>query len=394
MKVLMIGDYKPQVGGPSNVVQNLAHYLSRDHSVSVINSEEQPYPTGLGHWFDGEIEVWQEKVSFFNGRVIIPAAIRKTKRAFLLRNQVDLCHAHCPSDALVEVINPLKPLVLTLHGYPTPEILFNGTMEPNSLKFRALQWIEKNAIKRADAIIVVGKALKKWVVNEFGVDPCKVFYIPNGVNIEEFSPISHQRRIDLVKKYNLDNKHCLLFTKHFSSRYGAEYLVKALPEVIQKYPNTVCIMTNDDPWREKIVALANDLNVHKNIIFPGRVSFDELVGLYYVSDVYVHPSINDQETFGIALIEAMVCEKPVVATAVGGPKEIIEREKNVGILIPPKDPHAIADAVIKLLEDPIKANEIGKNARKYVESAYTWERVCDETLRVYEYATQAHANNF
>ena len=69
-------------------------------------------------------------------------------------------------------------------------------------------------------------------------------------------------------------------------------------------------MTNDDPWREEIVALADDLDVRENIIFPGRVNFDELVSLYHVSDVYVHPSINNQETFGIALIEAMVCEKP------------------------------------------------------------------------------------
>lgn len=394
MRILMIGAYKPQVGGPANVVQHLALCLSREHQVSVINSEEPLYPTGLGHWFDGEIEVWQEKVSFFGDRIVIPGAIQKAKRAFLLRNRVDLCHAHGPSDALIELINPLKPLVLTLHGYPTPEILLNGTMKPNSLKFRALQWIEKAAIKRADAIIVVGKTLKKWVINEFGVDPEKVFYVPNGVNIEEFSPISHQRRIDLVKKYNLDNKHCLLFTKHFSPRYGAEFLVKALPKVVQKYPNTVCIMTNDDPWREDIVALANDLGVRENIIFPGRVNFDELVGLYYVSDVYVHPSINDQETFGIALIEAMVCGKPVVATAVGGPKEIIEGGDNVGILIPPKDPYAIADAIIELLEDPIKAKEMGENARKYVESVYTWKRAYSETLRVYEYATRAHANKY
>lgn len=394
MRILMIGDYKPQVGGPSNVVQNLARHLSRQHQLSVINVEERPYPTGLGHWLDGNVDVWQEKVSFLDGRVVIPAAIQKTKRAFLLRNQVDLCHAHCPSDALVEIINPRKPLVLTLHGYPTPEILLNGTMKPNSLRFRALQWIEKNAIKRADAIIVVGMALKKWVIDEFGVDPHKIFYIPNGVNVEEFSLISHQRRTDPVKKYNLEDKHCLLFTKHFSPRYGAEYLVKALPEVIQKYPNTVCIMTNDDPWREEIVALADDLDVRENIIFPGRVNFDELVSLYHVSDVYVHPSINNQETFGIALIEAMVCEKPVVATAVGGPKEIIERGVNVGILVPPKDPHAIANAVVELLKDPVKAKKIGRNARKYVESVYTWERVCDETLRVYEYATQVHANNF
>ncbi|MCE5338451.1 MAG: glycosyltransferase family 4 protein [Methanomicrobiaceae archaeon] len=394
MKILMIGDYKPQVGGPSNVVQNLAHYLSRQHQISVINVEEQPYPTGLGHWFDEIIEVWQEKVSFFDGRIVIPAAIQKAKRALLLRNQVDLCHAHCPSDALVEVINPLKPLVLTLHGYPTLEILLNRTMKSNSLRFRALQWIEKSAIKRADAIIVVGKALKDWVITEFGADPHKVFYIPNGVNVEEFSPISHQKRIDLVKKYNLDNKHCLLFTKHFSPRYGADYLVRALPKIIQKYPNIICVMTNDDPWREDIIALANDLEVRENIIFPGRVNFNELVGLYHASDIYVHPSINDQETFGIALIEAMACERPVVATAVGGPKEIIEGGDNVGILVPPRNPDAIADAVIELLDDPVKAEEIGKNARKYVESIYTWERVCNETLRVYESAIQVHASNF
>ena len=224
------------MGGPSNVVQNLARHLSRQHQLSVINVEERPYPTGLGHWLDGNVDVWQEKVSFLDGRVVIPAAIQKTKRAFLLRNQVDLCHAHCPSDALVEIINPRKPLVLTLHGYPTPEILLNGTMKPNSLRFRALQWIEKNAIKRADAIIVVGMALKKWVIDEFGVDPHKIFYIPNGVNVEEFSLISHQRRTDPVKSitWRINTAFCL--QSIFRRDMAPNTLLRPFPKLYKNIP--------------------------------------------------------------------------------------------------------------------------------------------------------------
>jgi len=390
MRILMIGDYKPQVGGPANVVQHIASFLSQEHDVSVINMEQPPYPRGLGHWFDGKISVWQEKLWLPSNLIVIQGAIQKTKRALLLRNQIDLYHAHGPLDALIGLIDRSKPLVITFHGYPTLESLSKGTIKPNSLKFKIYRWIEKKTVDRADAIIVVGKRQKEWLINEIEAVPRKMFHVPNGIDIDEFPPISHQRRIDLVKKYSLDNKHCLLFTKHFSTRYGAEILVKALPKIIQRYPDTVCIMTNDDPWRESVVALANERGVRENIILPGRVNFDELVGLYNVNDVYVHPSISDQETFGIALIEAMACGKPVIATAVGGPKEIIEGGDNVGVLVPPKDPDAIADAVITILDDPIKAKTMGENARKYVESTYSWERAYDETLRVYKYASTGY----
>lgn len=392
MRILMIGDYKPQVGGPANVVQYIASYLSREHEVSVIYMEEPPYPQGLGHWFDGNVSVWQERLWFTGTQTVIQGAIQKTKRALLLRDQVDLYHAHGPFNALIGLLDRSKPLVLTFHGYPTLESLFVGTIRPNSLKFKIYRWIEKKTVNRADAIIVVGKKQKDWLVDELGAEVQKVFHVPNGVNVSEFYPTSPSELTKTVQKYALHGKKCLLFSKHFSPRYGAEYLVKALPIIVKVYPNTVCVMTNDDPWRESIISLAKDLGVYDHLVMPGRVGLDELLALYTICDVYVHPSINDQETFGIALIEAMAAGKPVIATAVGGPKEIIEGGDNVGILIPPKDPDAIASSVVEVLKNPVKYRNMGENARRYVLSTYTWESSYRETLRVYDYAKRKYHN--
>lgn len=218
MRILMIGDYEPQVGGPSTVVQNISSYLSREHDVSVINMEQLPYSLGLGHWFDGEISVWQEKLWFPGTQTVIQGAIQKTKRALLLRDHVDLYHAHSPFNALVGLFDRSRPLVLTFHGYPTLESLSKGTIKPNSLKFKIYRWIEKRTVDRADAIIVVGKRQIEWLVNELGADVQKIFYVPNGVNINKFRPLSPLEQANAIQKYALNGKKCLLFQNIF--RHG------------------------------------------------------------------------------------------------------------------------------------------------------------------------------
>ena len=88
----------------------------------------------------------------------------------------------------------------------------------------------------------------------------------------------------------------------------------------------------------------------------------------------------------------MACGKLVVATAIGGPKEIIDGGDNVGMLIPPKDSNAIANAIIYLLDNPDEVNQMGENARKYVKSKYNWEKIVEKISEVYQYALDTHKN--
>ncbi len=398
MRILMIGWYKPQVGGGSHVIQNLVNQFKNEHKIYVINMEEKGLPTGLGHWKDGNVDVYQEKMFYFKRYTQIQTYLQTTKRALLLSNKVDIYHVHGPFFAGVGFIDKRKPLISTFHGYPSLETLSSDRVKPDSIEFKFMRWVEKKTVERADAVIAVGKTLRKWIIEELGAEPDKVFYVPNGIDPEVFKPINfnEKERREVKRKYKIpEDSIILLFTKHFTPRYGIRYILKSLRFLLKTQKKIYLVATNDDEYLPKIKNLARDLNVYNRCIFTGRLPLQELVKLYNVADIFLHTSINEQETFGISLIEAMACELPVIATAVGGPKEILEEGKkqmgkDVGILIPPKDPEAISQAIIYLLEHPKEAREMGKRAREFVLKNYTWDMVAKKTLDVYRYAIEKH----
>jgi glycosyltransferase involved in cell wall biosynthesis len=384
--IAMIGAYPPiHSGGVATHIHEISKELSKHNTITVITTG-----TKKGYWDDYVVKVYQEKLWYPQRYTTFQSMVQTTKRALSLRKKVDLYHAHGDFFSGIGFLDKQKPLVLTVHGYSSLETVLIGRIKLNSFQFKFRRWIEKKAVERADGIIAVGSKLKEWIINELYADAEKVFLIPNGIDIKLFKFATNGRK-EVLRRHSISNSPVILFTKHFSPRYGAQYLIPAMREIIKDYPSARLIMTNDDPWKEKIIKLAKKYGVIDNIILPGCLPYEDLPKYYSACDVFVHPSINDQETFGISLIEAMACSKPVVATAVGGPKEIIEGGENVGMLIPPKNSEAIANAIIELLNNPLKSNQMGQNARKYVESKFTWEKVVEEISKVYQYALEAHS---
>jgi len=135
MRILMIGWYKPQVGGGSHVIQNVITRLKNSHEVYVINMEEKGLPY-FGHWKDDGVEVFQERIytSFYSP---IQTMIQTTKRALLLKRKIkpDLYHVHSPFFAGVSFVDKKTPLVLTMHGYPSLETVALGRIKPQSIQF-------------------------------------------------------------------------------------------------------------------------------------------------------------------------------------------------------------------------------------------------------------------
>lgn len=392
IKICQIGPYKPAVGGPSTHIQAIVDKLKNNSEVSIISIEVKGHPLRK-IWNDNGIKVYQEGIPFSFISSLVQVLIKTTKRAVTIQRNFDIFHAHGFIFSGIGFLNKSIPLVLTVHGYGSLESVFNKTIAANSFKYKVLRRLEIEAVKRSDVIIAVGSKLKLWIIDDLGANPEKVVVIPNGVDINDFK-FNSKSNIEIRKRHNIDlNTPILLFTKHFSPRYGAQYLVPALELIKKEYPTIKLIMTNDDKWKQTIIDIAKKYNVDSNILFTGRVPYSDLTKYYSACDVFVHPSINDQETFGISLVEAMACSKPVVATAVGGPKEIIDGGNNVGILVQPENSKEIACAVLNLLHNTSKAEEIGLNARLYVESKYTWDKVTEEIYSVYESAIAKKAKN-
>ena len=397
VKVVMLGELPPiNKGGVGVHIQHLSKEIAKytDKVIIISSSNEN------SHIKNKKIEIYFRKIPYERKYKTFQSNFVKVLTANKLLKNIDIIHSHGIFSPFHFLLNNKIPLVITVHGYSSMETVTSGRIKPNSLQFKFMRFIEKKTVERADAVIAVGKTIRKWIIEELGAVPEKVFYVPNGIDPQVFKPWIEKERNKLKKQISLElnipkKSNTILFTKHFTPRYGFQFIIPALPQILKEHPNIYIIATNEDDHLPKMRDLARKYNVEKNIIFTRRVSIEYLVGLYNIADVFVHPSINEQETFGISLIEAMACELPVIATAIGGPKEILEEGmkqmgKPVGLLIPPKNPKAIADAVIYLLEHPDEARKMGRRARKYVLKNYTWEIVAKKTLEVYEYALQNH----
>jgi|GEM_PF-2100259 len=387
-RILLLGPYKPLIGGPSHHVQSIAQYFKKDCQITVVSMWEKGYPL-MGHWNEEDIEIYQEKLLYPYTYSLLQALFQTTKRAWKLRNGVDVYHSHGFFYSGIGFLDKKKPLILTVHGYSSLETVSHGRVKPNSIRFKIMRKIEKKVVQRADAIIVVGSKLKNWVVNDLNASENKVFVIPNGIDIEMFKPLcSSYSRNDLRSRlgYSAEDK-VILFVKKFTEQSGIRYLLQSILEIHKQHPEVKLLAIGGGPLKVELNEYVLENELKNSVKLLDRVQNEYIVSYLNASDIFVFPSIplcGTEETFGISLIEAMACSKPCIATNIGGPKEIIENGDNVGILIPPADSNAISKEVIKLLDDPLKSKHIGQNARKYIESKYTIQQSMDKTYSIYQ----------
>jgi len=180
----------------------------------------------------------------------------------------------------------------------------------------------------------------------------------------------------------------ILFTGRHIQRKGVPFLLRALPAILQRR-KVKLLITGDGDRRQEWEALARELQLGDAVQFLGIVSNERLGQLYRACDVYVLPAIfddrGDTEGLGVVLIEALQNARPVVASAVGGIVDVIQHGKT-GLLVPEKNPQALADAVLRLLDDPALAQRLGQQGRAEAERQFDWERITSETERLYRRA--------
>ena len=198
-------------------------------------------------------------------------------------------------------------------------------------------------------------------------------YIPNGVDIERFD------RQRLEKRDN--QKIRFLFVGRLEEQKGVKYLILAAKILMSNIKNLQIILVGEGSQREALECLTKENGLEECVIFWGSVDEDVLIELYSTSDIFVLSSI--WEGLPLTILEAWAARLPVITTNVGGIPEICVNGENA-LIVPPKDPEALADAMIGILEDEMLAKKMGKNGRKLVEKKYTWERIAAKVLDVYE----------
>jgi glycosyltransferase involved in cell wall biosynthesis len=267
-----------------------------------------------------------------------------------------------------------KPFILTQHN-----TFIDYQSGLNILEHLNDLTIGKAVLKDADRIIVVSNKTREYV-HKLGADWSKTSVIYNGVDIDYFHPVNKEKS---RKKLGLPKNRKLIFSvRRLVYKNGLDTLIESIPYVARNHPNTLFVVAGKGPSKKLIEDRIKELGIEDNIKLTGFVP-DELLPVYYdAADYFVLPSASG-EGLPLVLLEAMACGLPVIATTVGGTPEIINHMKN-GVLVPPRNPEAMATTMSELLLQDELGPSIGKEARRVIENRFTWEENLRQLQTIYD----------
>ena len=258
------------------------------------------------------------------------------------------------------------------------------TNQAKGIILNIINHIEKRNMPKADKIIVVTSKLKQILIREYNVSENKIEVLENGANVDLFRPMERNRVISKLRISEQFRYVC--FVGNFATWQGLEYLIKSVPHVLKECPDARFLLVGDGDLKERLESMVKDIGVSDKVIFTGMVPYQNVPYYINVSDVCVAPFISQRnERIGLSplkLCEYLSCEKPVIASRISG-LEILE-EHQMGLLVPPEDEVALAQAIVRMLKDYSLREEMGKNGRQYVVKHRSWESVARKTLEVFE----------
>jgi len=308
----------------------------------------------------------------------------------------DIVHCHTWYAQFAGIVAKLCygiPLVITTHSL---EPLRPWKREQLGRGYDASSWVEKTAIEMADAIIAVSEETKVDVLNNFNVDADKVKVIYNGINLTEYVVTD---KVSTLEKYGIDQtKPFVLFVGRITRQKGIIHLVNAVKYIDPDTQIVLCAGAPDTPEiaKEMEDSVAEVKKDRDNVIWIDiMLDKEEVIQLYSHADVFCCPSIY--EPFGIINIEAMACETAVVASAVGGIKEVVVHGET-GLLVnleqqeeapfEPKNPDKfsrdLADGVNQLISDKELSKKMAKNGRRRVEETFDWIAIAKQVEDLYK----------
>jgi glycosyltransferase involved in cell wall biosynthesis len=254
------------------------------------------------------------------------------------------------------------PLLIKCHS----DYYSSGAWRSESLRYRFFDYpLSIWLLRRADHVQVVSPRIAEDVAR-LGVDPDRITIAPTPVQTELFEPGP-----DTLERYGAGR---LLFTGRLAKQKDIPTLLRAAHILADSGRRFRLTIVGSGPLGQRLTALARELNVEQQVEFIAHVPREELTAYYQQSSVFVIPSVH--EALGKVIIEAGLCGLPIVGTDVGDIAwNVVDGE--TGLLVPPRDPEALAGAVARLLDDPTLARTLGQNAQRLFRERWRCEDMID-----------------
>jgi glycosyltransferase involved in cell wall biosynthesis len=211
------------------------------------------------------------------------------------------------------------------------------------------------------------------------VKPDKIQVIPPGIDTKKFHAKNDGEAFKT--RYHCHGSKVILSVGRLNYQKSFQYLIKAMPMVLQQIPNVKLIIVGEGEQLAYLNQLSKSLGLSESVIFTGAIDSTEIPNAYSAADVFVLPSLF--ESFGIVLIEAQAAGKPVIGTRVGGvPEALVDGE--TGFLVEPGDPKPLGAAIIRVLSDENLARKMGEKGKKFVEARFSIQSAVSSVIDVYK----------
>ncbi len=378
MKIGIVSQsYYPRYGGVTEHVHHTALELRRrGHEVTIITSR---FRRGETTRAAGIERVGYNILIPFNRAFVdftIGLRLRGELRQVFRRHDFDVIHTHSPNA-------PTLP-VLAIQVATCAQVGTFHTTAGRSFLQDVCQSYLARTVERLDARIAVSKTAEASAALYY---PGEYHVIPNGVDVNRFCP-----EVRPFEEWRQPDRVNLLFVGRLDPRKGLQYLIAAMPEILERTRGRARLLIIGDSYLRPRFEAAVPAAARPHVHFLGHVPSQDLPRWYATGDIFVSPA-SGNESFGIVLVEAMAAGRPVVASDIPGYRSVITPGED-GVMFPPGDARALSRAVAALADDPCRRQRLAERGRQRALD-FAWPRVTDRIEAVYrqvlEHRTACHS---
>lgn len=356
------------VGDPFHSLELARKMSARGHKTTVVTWNKRS-PSSNRIEEVNNVSVWRLAGTSFklNNLITEYPFIRGMTTAFG-QLKPDIVHAHSHLFLTsVQAIRKAKrlglPSVITVHG-----VLAHRNMVVNFAQHAYLHALGSMILRNANSVVCLTRGDVGEIV-KLGCPQEKIRLIPNAVDTARFRP-SKKREGNLI-----------VWIGRFVPEKGLEHLIEAAQMTAKRAKDAKFLLIGYGPWKTKIAKLAHDYGLLPEVVrIAGPLEADEVAETLGRADVFVFPSVK--EGLPISILEAMASGAAVVGSDISGIRDVITHREN-GILIPPRNPQALADAILDLLDDNNLRRKMGQKARELMINEYSWDTITSRIENVY-----------
>lgn len=379
---LVTQSYYPMLGGVTEHVWHLGRELQRrGHRVTVVTGRIPPRLIRIGiknlgaHGLPVIRLGWQ--IPFLlngaNSYVTVGWKLGRQLQRIEAAEKFDVLHVQSPLDPVFPLIASKATRTPKVGTYHTARQPTGSPIEKIPVIFRR---VFLDAIGKIQAHLAVSRAAEEFVHRYF--PQVSMTIIPNGVDTDRFRP-----EAAVLPPFD-DDVLTILFVGRMDPRKGAKYLLLALPYLEEKLERYRLVVVGAG-WLQKYYDAYIPLRLRPRVVFTGYVAPADLPGYYARADIYCSPATGN-ESFGIVLLEAMAAGTPIVASDIDGYRWVVEPGQE-GLLVPPRSPRHLANAIIGLANDPDRRKRMGEAGRRKALN-YSWSKIVDQLVPIYERVAQ------